>query len=228
MFFLPLARGYGVLPDLSTALSIDNDVEDPDSLVSLVEAFADLTLEEIFAADSVAMDSVRAIMYRWANVEDVNPTSRGEYVDAQELGFLEAMTGQPFLQQGYRSDPLWNAGADLTEAFELAHNHFFATLVAQTAAGELFTGDFYYNITNDSFEGITGLNTDVLDDLETTATGLANTAARELLWTNVVRVIEYTVGVDELDTADLLALDNAITGSDASLSVGDILELIVG
>jgi len=226
VFDLADLHGYGSLPALHISMSLNNT--GAGNLFDLVEGFSAMTAVDIFAADNAAMDAVRAVMFRWANVDDVNPTSRGDYVDAQELGFLEAMTGQPFLQQGYRPDPLWQAGDDLTEAFKLAHNHFFATLTAQTAAGELFTGDFYYNISTDSIVGITGLNTDVLDALEATAYGLANTADRALLWSNVVRVIEYAVGVDELETGDLIALGNAINGSDPSLNTGDIMELIVG
>jgi hypothetical protein len=67
------ARGYGTLPDLHIAISLDNDDQDPDSLLSLVTDFSGLTAADIFAADTSAMDAVRAIMYRWANVEDVNP-----------------------------------------------------------------------------------------------------------------------------------------------------------
>src|SRR5690606_11493526 len=101
-----------------------------------------------------------------------------------------------------------------------------ATLVAQTEAGELFTGDFYYNIATDSFEGITGLDTAVLDALETTATGLANTAARETFWSNVVRVIEFTVGTDNLDGTSQAALEAAVTGSDVALDTDYILALL--
>jgi len=225
-FDLLNVQGSGVLPELRIAMSIDNDTEDEDSLISLVTEFSALTLEDIFSSDTAAMDAVRAVMYRWANVDNVNPTSRGPNVDAQELGFLEAMTGQPFLQQGYEPNPRPQAGDDLSEAFILAHHHFYATLAAQTAAGALFTGDIYYDIATDSIAGITGLNTSVLDALEIAAAGLSTTLEKEALWSNAVRMIEYAVGVDNLDNTSLGALEDAVdaAGSDLYFLVDSLVE----
>jgi len=216
------ARGYGLLPDLHIAISLDNDDEDEDSLISLVTAFSALTAADIFAANEDALDLARTIMFRWAGVENIDPDSRERFVDARELAFLEAMTGQPFLQNGIYPDPAQHAGSDLTVAFQMALNHVFATLAAQTEAGELFTGDFYYNIVTDSFDGITGIDTTVLDDLETEATGLANTAAREIFWQNAIRLIENVVGIENLDGTTQTLIDAAITSSDVTLDLESI------
>ncbi len=105
--------------------------------------------------------------------------------------------GQEFLQQGVSSDPYGReAGNDLKEAFVLAFDNFYARLVAQSSGGELFTGDWSYDMVSDSFTGVTGLDTDKLDALEAEATALSTTADRQVFWENVVRMIEYSVGTD--------------------------------
>src|SRR5690606_13423619 len=43
---------------------------------------------------------------------------------------------------------------------------------------------------------------------------------------NVTRMVEYTVGTDNLDGASRAALDAAITGSDATLELNEILPLL--
>jgi Ca2+-binding RTX toxin-like protein len=224
-FALPSVRGYGTIPDLYTAMRLDNNEGDPDSLVSLVSGFSELAAENILSGDFEAFDDVKDIMFRWAGVDDVSPTSRGPYIDARVLEFLEAMTGQPFRQNGSWVDPQWQAAELLNEAFNIAQNHFFAMLAAQTAAGqELFEGDFYYNISADSVDGITGLNTTTLDALETEALGLSTSGERVLLWANVVRLVEYTIGTGNLDSTSLAALEDAIVASDITLSLAGILD----
>ncbi len=48
-----------------------------------------------------------------------------------------------------------------------------------------------------------------LDDLETEATALANTAERDVFWSNVLRMVEFTEGVTNLSAGDQTALDTA-------------------
>ncbi|MEY9328324.1 calcium-binding protein [Sinorhizobium fredii] len=224
VFSLPLLRGYGTLADLHIANTLDGDSQDAESLVSLVTDFTDLEASDIFAADTVALDAVRAIMCRWAGVDDLTGSERGSFVDSRELGFLEAMMGTAFVQRDIYSDPQGiESGEDLNEAFHLALNHIYARLVVQSAGGALFEGDWYYNIATDSFVGVTGLDSAVLNDLETEATSLANTAEREIFWSNVLRAIEFSVGVNNLPGGDQTALEDAIYDSDNSLDMGDLI-----
>ena len=223
VWFLPALKGYGILPDISIQASIDNS--GMGNLKSLLQDFASLTFADAFTATTEIIADARAIMYRWADVDGVDPNSRGSATDAQELEFLEALMGQNWLQRGVYSDPRGpEAGGLIEEAFQLALNTFTAKLMAQTAAGDLLAGNYYYNTITDSFEGITGLNLDLLSDLQTEASALANTALRELFWQNVTRMIEYTVGTSNLDSGSLTALEDAITGSDASLDLSGIVE----
>lgn len=163
--------------------------------------------------------------FRWAGVDGVSPTSRGSYIDGRALGFLEGLMGQDFLQRGYSSNPLgFEAGYDLVEAYQIALNHVYARLVAQGAGGALLAGDWHYAIASDAFVGVTGLDLDVLDDLEGMATGLSDTAARELFWSNVLRMVEFAVGVDALSSGDRDALRDAVYNSDNALDMDDLAE----
>ncbi len=217
-------RGYGHLLDLHVAMSGDNTLENEESLISLVIALHETPLEQIFTGPVDVKDGIRALLFRWAAVDSVDPESRGRYADAREIGFLEKMTGQPYLQRGWSSNPIGpNGGGGVKESFKLAFDHFYAVLLAQTAAGEVFTGDFYYNIATDSIDGITGLNADVLDDLETLASALSSTAERETFWSDVVRMIEFTLGTANLDSGSLYALQTAIVDSDVTLNLSGIV-----
>ncbi|NBA97855.1 calcium-binding protein [Pseudomonas sp. R5(2019)] len=212
-------RGYGTLPALYIAMSMDNT--GTGNLLDLVSGFSALTFSQIFDGTSATEDDVRDIMFRWAGVDDVSSTSRGDYVDARELEFLEKLFDNPFRQGGHQPNPMYNASIDINNAFKEVFNHIYANLTTQGAGGELFEGNWRYNLTAGVIEGVTGLNLTKLSELETEATGLANTAARQTFWENVVRMIDGAVGVSNLDGGDLTALQGAITDSDATLDLED-------
>src|SRR5262249_8179003 len=143
--FLPMLRGYGILPDLHIAMSIDNDGGDPDSLISLVGAFAGESLTDLITDDNTGLDAVKDILFRWAGVDGVEPGSRGPNIDGRELEFIEKLTGQDFRQLGYYADPYYYAAQPLKEAFDIALNNFAARLIGQVIGKDLFEGDFHYN-----------------------------------------------------------------------------------
>ena len=219
---LPTNRGYGVLADLHIAMSLDD--EGTGNLLDLVSDLKDKSFADIFTADSTITDDVRDILYRWAGVDGLSGNERGDNIDSRELGFLEALSGEAFLQRGAFSNPYYWAGQDLQKAFHSAYNHFYAHLLTQSAGGELFAGDWSYNIAQDIFEGITGLDLTVLGNLETEATGLANTGEREVFWRNVVRMVEHSIGTGNLSGSDQTALEDAIYDSDNTLTLTGILD----
>ncbi|NWE92847.1 type I secretion C-terminal target domain-containing protein [Pseudomonas reactans] len=221
---LPSLKGYGLLPSLQISMSLDND--GAGNLFSHVKNFYDLDLLELFTSSSAASDAVRDIMFRWANIESVDPDSRGYFIDAQDLAFLEILTAQSFLQRETHTTPYIAASFDLKEAFHIVFNHIYAHLVAQSAGGELLEGDWSYDYASDSIQGVTGLNIGTLDALETEAASLTNTAERIIFWSNVVRMVEYTVGTTNLPSGDLIALEDAIYDSDNTLDLQGILDEI--
>ncbi|MWD26882.1 type I secretion C-terminal target domain-containing protein [Aquicoccus sp. SCR17] len=217
-------RGYGAIPDLHIAMSLDKS--ETGNLLGLVSDLEVASFANLFDETNDLRTDIRDIMFRWAGVDDTPPTSRGVNVDAQELEFLEAMMGQPFVQSGMggSSNPGPYAATKVDEAWSIAYNNIYARLTAQSAGGELFTGDFYYDIAGDEFSGITGLDATKLAALEAEATALSTTGEKDVFWGNVVRMIEFSVGTTNLPGGDQTDLDDAITASDASLDLQDILD----
>lgn len=219
-------RGYGTLPDLFIASSMDNDLEDPDSLASLLSAFSAKSLDELFADDGSIMADVRAILYRWAGADDIDPTSRGQYADAQELSVLEGIVGRPFLSFGTSPNPGIAPTYILNEAFDMAMNAISARLIAQGAGKALFTGNTFYNPLTDGFEGITGLNQDVLDALLAKSLDPYAVTDKTAFWMQVVNVVDQAVGVANLTSGELQKLDDTLAASDPTLTAAQVLERI--
>ncbi|MEF8756328.1 MAG: calcium-binding protein [Accumulibacter sp.] len=185
--------------------------------------FSSQALSRVFTDDSTALEAVKAILFRWAGVDGLSPTSRGQNIDARELGFLERLMGEEFRQLGSYSDPYYFSAEFLKEAFDLALKNFAARLIAQSGGASLFVGNWFYNVATDGFSGITGLNPATLAELTTLA---ATSTSKDVFWRNVVGVIESVVGVAQLSSADRATLEGAIQSSDGSLSLATILAML--
>ncbi len=216
---LPTLRGFGNIPDLHFATS--SDATGSGNLRGLVGDIFGLSTENLFDDTSDVLNEITAIMYRWAGVDGVDPASRGVNIDARQLEFLEKLLGQDFLQRGYMTNPGQWAAEDLKEAFFIAQQNIYARLVAQAAGADLFEGNWYYDIATDSLVDVAGLNHDTIDVLETLGMSMTNP---EVFWANVVRVIEYTIGVDNLSTTDADYLDDAIYATDNALTLQDVVD----
>ena len=213
--YLPTLRGYGTLPSLHIAESFDNS--GTGNLQGLLDTLDGKTFSQLFDATATIPDLVKSILFRWAGVDGVSPMARGAFIDARELGFLEKLVGEPFVQRGVYANPQgFEAGYDLQQAFRIAFNNMYGRLLAQAAGSELFTGTPVYNIAADKFEGITGLNSTKLSELQTEAAGLANSAARHAFWANVVRMVDFAIDLDHSSySAAKSALAAAIDASDS-------------
>lgn len=225
VWFLPNLRGYGEIADLGIAMNLDGDQEDEGSLISLVTALNEKALEQLFDGTSTLVNDVRAILFRWTDVDTLATDSRGNFVDARELAFLEKLTGQDFRQLGWSPNPLGpNAGGELNETFLDTFNKLYANLLIQTAASQLFAEAPHFDPLTGAVTNADTLNLDVLEALEETALGFATTGERLQFWSDIVRVIEYSVGTVNLDGGSLSALESAIVGSDPLLNLDDIVE----
>lgn len=212
--YLPFVRGYGNLADMPIAATLDSDLKD------LLTDFASQSFTDIFSNYQTTYDDIKDILFQWADVAGVNSTSRGSNIDARELEFLEVMVGQEYLQRGYYSNPFYWAAEDLKEAFHIAYDTFAARILIDTLAGKLFEGGWTYNISTDTYSGVTGLDASYMSQLSSLATSAADKVA---FWQNIVRMIEFTVGVSSLSGGDQDALEDAINGSNPSLHLTDIL-----
>jgi hypothetical protein len=143
VLLLPNMRGYGIVPDLYIAMSLDS------TLLSMVQ---NLSSDSI--ANAASFDAqVKAIIYQWAGVEDVDPTSRGAFVDARDLEVLEKLTGQTYNARGSANPPAGRA-----PLIETGFNTFFLVvkerlLVQGPLAADLPSLNYDYD--QDSVTGTT-------------------------------------------------------------------------
>ncbi|HIF26239.1 MAG TPA: hypothetical protein EYG18_08605 [Micavibrio sp.] len=210
--YLPTLRGYGILPDLHVAMSTDN--EGADSLLERVKAL-DVPFDELFDPDRDLEQEIHEILYRWANVQDLEPSSRGPHMDARKLGFLEHLTGKPFVQTGANDaiNPLFFGAIHLKEAYQISYNNMFARLIVQSAGKELFTGNPTYVIRTDDFSYIKGVDHRGIKKLKYMAGQTSDLEKRRALWKAAIRAIEYTIKIENLSKEDGDALNDAIEKS---------------
>jgi RHS repeat-associated protein len=120
---LPDLRGFGILPNLSIAMA-----KDPD-LLNLVKTFNAKLLNDDFAGADALIES---ILFRWAKVDTVNPSSRTSYINAQHLGFLEAVMGRTW-RNSSSSNPGLVPSNDLEKIYVQLKQSFAARLMTTYA-----------------------------------------------------------------------------------------------
>jgi Ca2+-binding RTX toxin-like protein len=216
--FLPTLRGYGNLPDLHIAMSLDNGT---DGLLEMVQEMAAADLTTLFDPAFGVKDKILDAMYRWAGVQDVVDGSRGLYADAKELGFLEALVGQPYLQWGLHSNPDYRVGTTLHDSFDYAYNALQARVLMQTAAADLFETGVTYNPFTDTFEGTFVLDTVALDALMMTHSG----SDEELLesFVDLFLFLDHTVGIDNLSASDVQAINDTLYALNPTLDLESLM-----
>jgi len=121
---LPDIQGMGHVRSLHQAMARDESGE----LQRLVEKF---TQTESIADRHALMPE---LLYRWSGVWDVDPTSRGDYVnDARKVEAIEAFFGKPFYQwMGTGENPEINASQDIHVAIGQLQSHIYGKLAFQT------------------------------------------------------------------------------------------------
>uniref|UniRef100_UPI002AB607E5 calcium-binding protein n=1 Tax=Paraburkholderia heleia TaxID=634127 RepID=UPI002AB607E5 len=126
---LPDLNGSGKVYSLQQAMARDGSGK----LESLVQAFvADAGTMNLAQARSAA----GAILLDWTGADQYLTTSRGQYVDGQQVYALEAFMGHGFIQSGGNAaapgDPGPNAAAQLQQAYGMLLDWTTAELLAQT------------------------------------------------------------------------------------------------
>lgn len=204
--FLPTLRGFGKLADLHIAMSLDND------LLDSVETFGANWDFDAFADPATLNDDIEDILYEWAGVDGVSPTSRGPSVDAQHLEFLEEYFGEEFLQYGTNPNPFTNAAALLEEAWDAVFKHLRAQLIIQAGGSALFdAGAIAYDLAAGEFNGTLDLSQTAIDDLVAYATDTG--VDTEAFWIEIADFIEHTKGLSNITGTEEGWLDTAIYDS---------------
>ncbi|MBL3702365.1 hypothetical protein GI582_06625 [Sulfitobacter sp. BDSS02] len=218
-FALPHLRGYGMLPDLHTAMARDGELE------KLVAELAALSAKEVFDPDQDALGRMDSILYRWAEVSGEDPNGRGYYIDGRQLAFIEAFTDRAFLQ-GYRSDPAPEAGRTLKTAYENARNVTLTKILAQTDAAVIFKGEPDYEWEPDRFAEPLKLDFKALKklakDYEKSGADMAG------VWINLILVIDTALDIDTMSRKQAKKLDKVMSkfDGDTGITVDTVLSEI--
>ncbi|MHC2424237.1 Ca2+-binding RTX toxin-like protein [Bradyrhizobium elkanii] len=221
--FLPAIRGTGWLPDLTIAMSQDSDLKD---LVS--DLVSSVTIDS-FADPETLNDTIAAIMFKWAGVENVDPDSRGEAFDARKLGFLEHMFGEHYA--GVQSSPgpngsvpYWRSAPYLEAAFAAALSHIKADLLVQADPNQLFdTDQIRYDAASGNFTGDLHLSSTAISGLISHAPSPG--AANAHFWIAIADFLDATKGLTNLTTTENGWLESAVNASDSSLHWSAVKDL---
>lgn len=187
--FLPTTRGYGKLPDLYIAASLDSQ------LLGLLRDFAVLTINDM----SQVIPKIEAILFRWAGVDTVDPSSRDQFFDARKLGFLEAFLNQPIqVQFGVPVQTIF-----IQQAWDLIFKEISSRLVVQGTMRDLFPNTTYL-LNSDSFSTTDNLS-EILDRLSANVPTDFIDAAR--YWSYAIAALDGhgdNFGLTETDYSDLI------------------------
>lgn len=219
--FLPTLRGYGTIPDLHIAMSLDEDLKD--MVKDFVTGYSTASLAD---PDTLNAD-IEEIMFRWAGVHNVDPGSRGATFDAQKLGFLEHLTEFFFFSEVVGTpNPIWGSVPSLTASWNTAFNTIKAHLILQVGGNTLFENAVSYDPWSGTVNGDLDLSEDAIGDLvaDAPAPGPDNVA----YWEEIGRFIDVIKGINNLTVDEANWLDDAVYASDNNLSWNDIATILGG
>lgn len=229
--FLPTVRGYGQLPDLHIAMSIDNGEG------GLLDKVRDFTVGHGFAELFTDFETVRSdvedILFTWAGIDADAVRNANDYsehglfgrmpeflfirkflgVDSEYLGtWLDQSPDMPYISSGVEA---------LSDLWSNFINAYTARLVFQSGGSGLFADGISYTPFTDVFEGTISLSQTSLDQLEIAA---ATHADAEGFWNSVARFIDGVKGISALSTGEVSMLNAAVSDSTSgTLSWADIV-----
>ncbi len=116
---LPDLQGYGNLYDLHQAMARDTG----DSLKTLVEQF-------MTATDPSARNTLmEQILFKWTGTETLDPSSRGQNIDARKLVALEHLLGRSFVGAEGTGNPNTLAAALLNQSYQGMFEMYYSQLM---------------------------------------------------------------------------------------------------
>jgi hypothetical protein len=212
---LPNLDASGGLPDLHTTLRHYKEAG-LDDLFDTIQHLSQRRFADLFRADDAVRNEVRDLLFLWAGVENADPASRGPFIDARELEYMEKAKDEPFLQDGRYPNPAPLDAGKMREEFNIAWNRAYARLLTQIAAKDLFDAPPPAN--SDAALSASGL-----EKLARHAADFPTAEQKVAYWTNVVRVLQPP-GASFARSANGVAIDKAIRASIPALSLQSVLE----
>ncbi|WP_291863195.1 calcium-binding protein [Bradyrhizobium sp.] len=122
---LPQLVGYGTMPDLWIAMSLN---------LALLDDVQDLILDSGTLSGAEFDAAFQDIVGAWAGVSAIDPASKGPHVNAQHLAVVYAFYGiDPVEQPRYANDPNASAGARYESIYGLIVDELKARFVSQVS-----------------------------------------------------------------------------------------------
>ncbi|MEM9061489.1 MAG: calcium-binding protein [Pseudomonadota bacterium] len=128
--YMPELAGYGTVAGLRVSMTLDPD---------LLTAVQGLVQVSATATPSEFIDAFEDVLYAWTGVQDVDPLSRGDYMDARKIGVLEALYGRGFEAAGATNPGPQQAEA-LTALYQDALDSMAARVWVQTPVSAALLG----------------------------------------------------------------------------------------
>ena len=147
--FLPNLRGFGNLPDLHIAMSLD------ETLLDMVQEVAVADKETLLNTTFDLQGNIENILFRWAGVDGIAPNSRGNSIsDARKLEFLEELLVEDFIGLEDIADPGSGQSQLLESAFATILNHTTVAFFLQSDGKSLLPAEASYNSLAGAVEGV--------------------------------------------------------------------------
>ena len=206
--YLPTLRGYGSLPDLHISMSQNA------ALLTAMQTFSGRTMADLINPNSTAMADFKAILYKWAGVENVIAGSRGAYIDAKDLAFYEKLMGTPFYQTANTTANPWEPAADqLNQGLQVLFENLYARILFQIGGANFFTVKPSYNPITDAFEG-TGATLNISAIQAAFSGNALKTWDLAKQWLTVFNMLDKAFDLSGLPSADKTALANLVASTD--------------
>lgn len=199
--YLPALRGFGDMKDLHIAMSMD------ETLLVMVQELAAADTQTLLDPTFDILGKIEAIMFRWAGVDGVDPSTRGT-VNAQQLEFLETYLGDGYdnPSTGW-TDPTAGGVDDVHKLFAKVLSQITASLLAQTDAAHYVGENVFYSIANGQLENAENIDTFFL---------LENNSTVDATSGNDVFSFFGDVGTVNVQTVTNAGYDQVWIGSDST------------
>ncbi|MCG8324646.1 MAG: calcium-binding protein, partial [Thiotrichales bacterium] len=198
---MPMARGYGNVPDLHIAMS------ENEHLLNLVREFTGFD----YAATQNISEKIETILYEWAGTAGIDPDSRGGMIDARKLSALEQFLGEQY--NGVSGiNPNSNSTPQLEEAWSTLRNAVLTRLFAQTESTPGFA-QLAYSFSEDRIT----LHDPLADAVTTIAQGTPADTSRALsYWINYRQILTAAFAENGIDES---AVNERISGAVAGTAL---------